>query len=164
MMEAYAFYPLALLTIVAALVVVSRKNPVHSVLALVICFIGVAAIYIVLHAEFLAAVQILVYAGGIVVLYLFVVMLVSLRQGETAKTARHRLPAIILAVMLFAELIVVFVRATPSAAQPSPVMTGSATQALGRVLLVEYLLPFEIASLLLLVAMIGAIVLAKKRV
>ena len=163
-MEAYLFYPLAVFTIVTALVVISRRNPVHSVLALVFCFIGVAAIYIVLHAEFLAAVQILVYAGGIMVLYLFVVMLVSLRQGEPPKTARHRLPAIILAVLLFAELIVVFVRSTPPAAQASAVTTGSTTQALGRVLLVEYLLPFEIASLLLLVAMIGAIVLAKKRV
>lgn len=164
-MEAYAFYPLALLTIVAALVVISRKNPVHSVLALVFCFMGVAAIYIVLKAEFLAAVQILVYAGGILVLYLFVIMLVSVQSGESRKTARHRLPALVLAVLLFVELTLVFQRASPGSIPAGQLAAPEGnTVALGNVLLVQYLLPFEIASLLLLVAMIGAIVLAKKKV
>lgn len=164
-MEAYAFYPIALLTVVAALVVISRKNPVHSVLALVFCFIGVAAIYIVLEAEFLAAVQILVYAGGILVLYLFVVMLVSVREGESRKTARHRLPALVLGTLLFVELAIVFVRASPAAGPTGQLLAAEGnTRALGKVLLVHYLVPFEIASLLLLVAMIGAIVLAKKRI
>lgn len=164
-MEAYAFYPLALLTILAALVVISRKNPVHSVLALVFCFMGVAAIYIVLEAEFLAAVQILVYAGGILVLYLFVIMLVSVQAGESRKSARHRLPAIVLAVLLLIELILVFQRVSPGSIPAGQLAAPEGnTVALGNVLLVQYLLPFEIASLLLLVAMIGAIVLAKKKV
>ncbi len=163
-MEAYAFYPLAVLIVVAALIVISRKNAVHSVLALVFCFLGVAGIYIVLGAEFLAAVQILVYAGGILVLYLFVIMLVSVRTGESQKTARHRLPALVVAFLLFGELLYIFARNVelpPTAATAVAVETN--TRAIGRVLLVNYLVPFEIASVLLLVAMVGAIVLAKRR-
>lgn len=163
-MEAYAFYPFAILTVLTALVVISRKNPVHSVLALVFCFIGVAAIYIVLGAEFLAAVQILVYAGGILVLYLFVVMLVSVRSGESRKTARHRLPALGAAVLMFVMMALIFTRATPADPSTGFALAEGNTRALGKVLLLKYLVPFEIASILLLAAMIGAIVLAKKRV
>jgi NADH-quinone oxidoreductase subunit J len=137
----------------------------------VLDFLFVAALYVMLGAQFLAAIQILVYAGGIVVLYLFVVMLVNLKRPPEAHSDPHRQTkwGFALAVAVLVELVVVttnaYIRpahplAAAAAAAPIPV-TGN-TEEVGWLLYTSYLIPFEIASMLLLVAMIGAIVLAKR--
>ena len=165
--EAIAFYTLAAFVLGFAVLVVSTKDTVHSVLFLVLDFLFVAALYVLLGAEFLAVIQILVYAGGIVVLYLFVVMLVNLKRPPEAYSDPRRqtklgfgLAAAIL-VELSAITMFTYVRPAPVAiAKELPVMGN--TEQVGWMLYTSYLIPFEIASMLLLVAMIGAIVLAKR--
>ena len=165
--EAIAFYTIAAFVLGFAILVISTKETVHSVLFLVLDFLFVAALYVLLGAEFLAAIQILVYAGGIVVLYLFVVMLVNLKKAPEEYRDPHRRTklGIGLAVAVLAELGVVlasgYVRATPPSTQVAAPVVGN-TEEVGWLLYTSYLIPFEIASMLLLVAMIGAIVLAKR--
>ena len=166
--EAIAFYTLAAFILGFAVLVVSTKNTVHSVLFLVMNFLFVAALYVLLGAEFLAVIQILVYAGGIVVLYLFVVMLVNLKRPPEAHFDPRRRTRLGfgLAAAVFIELGAIALYSSqlpatapvPGAAMP---VTGN-TEQVGWLLYTSYLIPFEIASMLLLVAMIGAIVLAKR--
>jgi len=164
--EAIAFYTLATLVLAFAVLVVSTRDTVHSVLFLVLDFLFVAALYVLLGAEFLAVIQILVYAGGIVVLYLFVVMLVNLKRPPEAYQDPRRQTKLGfgLAAAILVELAVIsgysYVRPAPVMATPLPV-TGN-TEQVGWMLYTSYLIPFEIASMLLLVAMIGAIILAKR--
>lgn len=168
--EAVAFYSLAALILVFAVLVVSTKNPVHSVLFLVVNFLGVAVLYVLLHAEFLAVIQVLVYAGGILVLYLFVVMLVNLKRPAEATVdprRRDRLGLLLAGAVLaeFAAIVLYsFTGPWPSAGgDPAAVAAGVGnTEAVGWSLYVDYVIPFEVASVLLLVAMVGAIVLAKR--
>ena len=171
MAETIAFYALSALILGLGVGVVTTPNTVHSVLFLVMNFLGVAVIYVVLEAEFLAVIQVLVYAGGIVVLYLFVVMLVNLKREPEAHQDPRRLSvfglALAGAVLLELAGIVVYSSsregAVPgAAAAASPVeMQGNGEQ-IGWLLYTDYLIPFEVASVLLLVAMVGAIVLAKR--
>jgi NADH-quinone oxidoreductase subunit J len=165
---AIAFYILASVCAVSAVMVVTRRNPVHAALFLVLAFFCVAGIYVVLSAEFLAAVQVLVYAGGIMVLFLFVIMLVPLEGTRlSVPPVRHVGMSLAAAALLAAVLISVFWKA------PSPPFLGSTAaltagggnmEAVGMELYQRYFLPFEIASVLLLVAMIGAVVLARHKV
>ncbi len=166
--EAIAFYVIAAFILGFAVLVVSTKDTVHSVLFLVLDFLFVAALYVLLQAPFLAAIQILVYAGGIVVLYLFVVMLVNLKRPPEAHQDPHRRTklGLGLAVAVLLELIAVLgytstQSATSLTAGSTLPVTGN-TEQVGWLLYTSYLIPFEIASMLLLVAMIGAIVLAKR--
>ena len=167
--EAIAFYTLAAFILGFAVLVVSTKNTVHSVLFLVMNFLFVAALYVLLGAPFLAVIQILVYAGGIVVLYLFVVMLVNLKRPPEAHQDPHRHTAFgfWLAAAVLAELVAIGVYSSAIPAR-APIATSAAipvsgnTEQVGWLLYTSYLIPFEIASMLLLVAMIGAIVLAKR--
>jgi NADH-quinone oxidoreductase subunit J len=164
--EAIAFYTLAAFILGFAVLVITTRNTVHSVLFLVLDFLFVAGLYVLLAAEFVAVIQILVYAGGIVVLYLFVVMLVNLKGPVEAYMDPHRQGrlgfALAIAVLLELGAIAAYSysRPTPPAAAALPV-SGN-TQEVGWLLYTSYLIPFEIASMLLLVAMIGAIVLAKR--
>ncbi len=169
MAETIAFYTLSVLILGLAVLVVTVKNAVHSVVALVMTFLCVAALYVVLEAEFLAVIQILVYAGGIVVLYLFVVMLVNLDRSPEEHQDPRRLSVFGLglagAMLLEVAGIVVYSynRSTSTVTAPaaaSPVEGN--TQELGWLLYTDYLIPFELASVLLLVAMVGAIVLARR--
>ncbi len=164
---AAVFYMFAALAIVSAVMVVTRSNAVHAALYLVLTFFCVAGIYVVMAAEFLAAVQVLVYAGGVTVLYLFVIMLVPLQGRSTRPPPRHVAGSLMLAVFLAALLVSFFwdVRAAPAAASPiSAAVPVGNIETMGTELFVRYLLPFEVASILLLVAMIGAVVLARKKV
>ena len=168
MAQAIAFYTLAAFILGFAVLVVTTKDTVHSVLFLVLDFLFVAALYVLLGAQFLAAFQILVYAGGIVVLYLFVVMLVNLKRPPEAHSDPRRLTKLAFgmsaAVLLELGAIAVYssrLPATPIAPGPAMPVTGT-TEQVGWLLYTSYLIPFEIASMLLLVAMIGAIVLAKR--
>jgi NADH-quinone oxidoreductase subunit J len=170
MAEAIAFYTIAAFILGFAVLVVTTKDTVHSVLFLVLDFLFVAALYVMLGAQFLAVIQVLVYAGGIVVLYLFVVMLVNLKRPPEAHQDPHRMSklGLGLAAAVLVELAVIvasgYARAAgptvPAAALP---VTGN-TEQVGWLLYTSYLIPFEIASMLLLVAMIGAIVLAKREI
>src|SRR5262245_33731470 len=167
MSEAIAFYTIAAFILGFAVLVVTTKDTVHSVLFLVLDFLFVAALYVLLQAPFLAAIQVLVYAGGIVVLYLFVVMLVNLKRPPEAHQDPHRrgVFGFWLAAAVLAELVAIGVYGY---ARPAPAIAAAAapaannTEQVGWLLYTSYLIPFEIASMLLLVAMIGAIVLAKR--
>ena len=168
MSQAIAFYTLAAFILGFAVMVVSTKDTVHSVLFLVLDFLFVAALYVLLGAPFLAAIQVLVYAGGIVVLYLFVVMLVNLKRPPEAHQDPHRRTnlgfGLAGAVLLELGVIAAYgsARPAPAAIEVVTVPVSGNTQQVGWLLYTSYLIPFEIASMLLLVAMIGAIVLAKR--
>jgi len=167
MLEAIVFYFIAACILGFAVLVVTTKDTVHSVLFLVLDFLFVSALYVMLGAQFLAAIQVLVYAGGIVVLYLFVVMLVNLKRPPEAHQDPHRRSrlgfGLAAAVLMEFGVIVAYgyARPVPAVAATSLPVTGN-TEQVGWLLYTSYLIPFEIASMLLLVAMIGAIVLAKR--
>ena len=163
---AIAFYILAALILVGGVLVITAKSAVHSVVWLVGTIIAIAALYVVQHAEFLAVIQVLVYAGGIVVLYLFVVMLVNLKRPAEAivHPQRHERIGLLLGGALLAQFAAVAFFAFSGPGGPTPAVASARGNvvAVARALYVEYLVPFEIASVLLLVAMIGAIVLARR--
>ena len=167
MSEAIAFYFLSACILGFAVLVITTRDTVHSVLFLVLDFLFVAALYVLLGAPFLAAIQVLVYAGGIVVLYLFVVMLVNLKRPPEAHhdpRRRTRLGfGLAAAVLIELGAIAAYASAYPATpiAPDTTRITGN-TEQVGWLLYTSYLIPFEIASMLLLVAMIGAIVLAKR--
>lgn len=164
--EAVVFYTLAGLILAFGVLVITARNTVHSVLFLVVNFLFVAALYVLLRAPFLAVIQVLVYAGGIVVLYLFVVMLVNLkRPPEQHQDPRRRTRlGLVLSLLVLAELGGIALLRSRGGGLPAPTGTLSPqnVEQVGQVLYVDYLIPFEVASMLLLVAMIGAIVLAKR--
>ena len=168
MAQAIAFYTIAAFILGFAVLVVTTKDTVHSVLFLVLDFLFVAALYVMLGAQFLAAIQVLVYAGGIVVLYLFVVMLVNLKRPPEAHLDPHRRSklgfGLSAAVLIELAAIGVYEAVRPAAAvvPQAPIPVTGNTEQVGWMLYTSYLIPFEIASMLLLVAMIGAIVLAKR--
>jgi NADH-quinone oxidoreductase subunit J len=166
--ESIAFYTLAALILGFAILVITARNTVHSVLFLVVNFLFVAALYALLGAQFLAVIQVIVYAGGIVVLYLFVVMLVNLKRPPEVHQDPHRRSrlALVLACALLAEICAIAVWGYVRPDVPvSPVSAATAAQnveQVGWLLYTHYLVPFEVASILLLVAMVGAIILARR--
>lgn len=166
--QAILFYALGGLAVLSALMVILQRNAVHSAVYLVVTFLSMAGLYVTLEAEFIAAVQVLVYAGGIVVLFLFVIMLVQLEQLQIRKFSRVQLTLMtVLVALLVASFLSVFTASPPAAAAPGAGeafrAAGGNLQAIGDMLYRNYLLPFEIASVLLLVAMIGAVILARTR-
>jgi NADH-quinone oxidoreductase subunit J len=158
------FYFFAAVAVVGGVMMVTRKNAVHSAVYLVLTFVAISAIYLLLGADFLFAVQVLVYAGGIMVLFLFVIMLVNLEEPRRYSGGKLRLGVTtVLTLLVFGMLALVFVKDAPAgSAAVAPAAEGN-LQVVGWVLYRDYLLPFEIVSLLLLVAMIGAIVLGRPR-
>ncbi|HSK11188.1 MAG TPA: NADH-quinone oxidoreductase subunit J [Vicinamibacterales bacterium] len=165
--EAIAFYTLAALILALGVLVITAKSPVHSVLFLVANFLFVAALYVLLGAQFLAVIQVIVYAGGIVVLYLFVVMLVNLKRPPEVHSDRRRRSGlgVALGLVVLAEIVAIaaygFIQPATLAAPIGP-QAGNNVEEVGWVLYTQYLVPFELASILLLVAMVGAIVLARR--
>lgn len=168
MAQAITFYVLSAFILGFAVMVISTRNTVHCVLFLVINFLFVAALYVLLGAPFLAVIQILVYAGGIVVLYLFVVMLVNLKRAPEAHSDPRRRGRLgfALAAIVLAQLAAIAVLGGGNVNPvPSPTTAGMGnTEQVGLMLYTDYLIPFEVASILLLVAMVGAIVLTKKEI
>ena len=155
------FYFLSFVAVLSALMVVFSKNPVHSVLYLIITFFAIAGHYVLLNAQFLAAVHVIVYAGAIMVLFLYVIMLLNLNhESETHKSTLMKLAATISAGLLLVVLVGSIRGSEQMMVQPQQVEVGSVKD-MGRVLFKEFLLPFEISSVLLLVAMIGAVMLGK---
>ncbi len=158
----YAFAGLALLFGFLCVANPFSRNPVTSAMFLVLTIVSLAALFILLHAFFLAAVQVLVYAGAVMVLFLFVIMLMDLRQSEERQIRILTIGTGGLAVAAIAGILIrAVIAAKPLAASPG--LAGE-TKALGRLLFTQYLLPFEVMSLLLLVAMVGVILLSKKEV
>ena len=165
-MQAIAFYLLAVSTVVAGLLVVSAKNPVHSVLFLITAFFSAAGLFVLLGAEFLAMLLIVVYVGAVAVLFLFVVMMLDvdfaeLRQGFAQNMVVGGIVALVLTMEMVAVVALVVTNgaagknATPMASSPGI----PNTEMIGRVLYTDYIFFFQLAGLVLLVAMIGAIVL-----
>ena len=161
------FYLFAFLTLLFAFLVVANpfsKNPVTSAMFLVLTIISLAGLFLLLHAFFLAAIQVLVYAGAVMVLFLFVIMLLDLKEEERRRL--HRLTEKLLVIgALFATgaILLIFLKNLGSVPRQGPDLTlDGSTLPLGRLLFTSYLLPFEIVSVLLLVAMIGVILLSKK--
>ena len=167
MLPQIAFLILAATTLVSAVLVITQRNPVHCVIWLVVTLFSVGGIYLMVHAEFLFAVQVILYVGGIMVLFLFVVMLVNL--DVAAKQAQFRRKwqlALFTAVVLLGELSYGLVRGKQGlslTAAPTVATSEGNTQAVGRALYQTYMLPVEIASILLLVAMVGAVIMAKRK-
>ncbi|MBM4123483.1 MAG: NADH-quinone oxidoreductase subunit J [Nitrospira sp.] len=166
MAQAFFLY-FAGIIVLTSVLVVALRNPVYSAISLLIMFFHVAGLYVTLHAEFLAAVQIIVYTGAILVLYLFVVMLLNVKREERYH-AQFPLAALLGVTILTEGLMLTLNRRFSSEPLPLSGDNGAAdaaagnTETIGEVLYSTYLFPFEVASLILLVAMIGAIVLAKK--
>jgi len=164
------FYGLAAVAVAGAVGVIAFRAPVHAALSLLGTFLGVAGLFVLMEAEFLAAVQILVYAGGVMVLFLFVIMLVKARTLPDEPQYLVRLaPAAIGLGLLLAVLVGVGVWAAAHGAPADPAalrqVQGAAlgnTEAVGWSLYRDYLLPFEVVSIVLLVAMIGAIVMGRR--
>ncbi|HEY3387104.1 MAG TPA: NADH-quinone oxidoreductase subunit J [Saprospiraceae bacterium] len=162
-MNQLLFFSLSALTIISALIVVFTRKPMYSVLSLIACFFTIAGHYILLHAQFLAITHIIVYAGAIMVLFLFVVMLLNLNtDSDQPKSSKLRIAAMIAAGMLFVTLLASLKATTfGEFAFPAPSDKGL-VQHVGQRLFTDYLLPFEISSILFLSAMIGAVALSKK--
>ena len=158
------FFILALIAIATALGMLLSRSTIYSALFLVLNFGTVAVFYILLNAPFIAMAQVSVYAGAIMVLFLFVIMLLGTQILPPAKVLPWQRPlAFILALILAGEAAyLLFMRRVASGEIPQPVEAFGSPQAVGQVLFDQYLLPFEITSVLLLVAMVGAIVLTKK--
>jgi NADH-quinone oxidoreductase subunit J len=162
----FHFYLFGLIAVASALLFVTRKSPVAAALWLVNTMFSLAALYIMLDAQFVGAVQVLVYAGAIMVVFLFVVMLLNLGHADGAgdfRTNRVRLGAGVVAVLMLAELLVLTRGRVPEV-QPSDDATPNVVSPVAEVLFTQHLLAFELTSILLLVAIIGAVVLAKRRV
>lgn len=154
---------------VLSMLVVTRRNPVHGVLWMLVLFVHIAFLYLFLNAEFLAAVQIIVYAGAVLVLFLVVIMLLDIRKEEKEIRFNWMWPAGALAaaglmISFFAILNQVSVFPEPGPYSIQRIQAEGNIMTVGKVLYSRYLLPFEIASLVLLVAIIGAVVLVKKRI
>ena len=165
-MELIVFSILSLLCVVSAANILLQRHPIHSALSLVLTFVGLAGIYIQMHAEFIAVMQIVVYTGAIMVLFVFVIMLLNAKAEERIPDRLTSLKylGIPLAVLLVGMVgLKVFGFLSEEGVQISiPVNVAGNTQAIGKLLYTQYALPFEVTSILLLVAIVGAIVMAKK--
>lgn len=170
MMDALFFYLFAALVLGGAIFTVTRRSAVHSAISLIVSLIGVAGLYLLQQAEFLFAVQIVLYVGGIMVLFLFVIMLVNLDQAAKQRQFNRQWGIALLCVIAVGAELAYFVRKGASSFQmPKPPAAvapnaGGNTEQIATVLFSQYLLPFEIASVLLLVAVVGSVVMAKKRI
>ncbi len=165
MITTYLFYFLSFLAIMFGLMVVLSKNPIHSVLYLVLCFFTIAGHYVLLNAQFLAVVHVIVYSGAIMVLFLFVIMLLNLnKETEPHKSIWLKASAAVAA----GSLLLVMVASLKGASTIQSVNTFNPNigliENLGTTLFKDFLLPFEVSSILLLAAMVGAVMLGKKSI
>ncbi len=164
------FYLFALLTLTGAVLTITRKSAVHSAIWLIVSLLGIAGLYLLQNAEFLFAVQIVLYIGGIMVLFLFVIMLVNLDEAAKERQFNKQWWIAVGCVLLVgAEIAYFFNKGTGAFKLAQPALPGAAAaegnvERLADGLFSQYLLPFEIASLLLLVAVVGSVVMAKKRI
>jgi NADH-quinone oxidoreductase subunit J len=168
-METLLFWLLAVIALIAAGSMISQRNPVHSALFLIITLLSLAGLFLLLSAHFLAVIQIIVYAGAIMVLFLFVIMLLDIRRTEAApsRVKLQKSLGLLLGVIFFLETLLVLRSGViddmaAAATAPPPPDFGTAV-ALGRSLVASYFLPLQLAAVLLFIALIGAIILSKRR-
>jgi len=161
------FLGAALTSIVASLLVVTRKNPIHSALFLVLTLLSVTVLYLLLYSQFIAIIQVVVYAGGIVMLIVFVIMLLDLEQELRSglKLFYSKVIGGMLMILFLFGIIYSVVTKSPTGKMGSytPDKVSANVKAVGEVLLTQYLFPFEIVSVLLVAAVVGAVILSKKR-
>lgn len=171
--ETILFYLVGSVAVIAAISVILQRNPVYSVISLIVTLVSLAIVFLLLNAQFLAAVQIIVYAGAIMVLFLFVVMLLNLGKEDAGEEGRDKLfiqkkSAVIIGGTLFVIMGLVikssFFGGKEGGYTPELVNTIGNTELVGKLLFTEYLLPFEVTSVLLFAAIIGTIILAKKKI
>ena len=162
------FYVFSFIAIFSALMVVTMRNPLTSALYLVLCFFALAGFYVMLDMQFIAAMQILVYAGAIMVLIVLVIMLLNISRIKNMKSDLHqKIIGVLISLILFIEIIFYIINGAQK--RPSGIFTHALikkignTQVIGEFLFTSYMLPFEIASILLFVAIIGAYLFAKKK-
>ncbi|WP_027716353.1 NADH-quinone oxidoreductase subunit J [Desulfuromonas sp. TF] len=167
-MEILFFYLVALIAVISGFLVITCKNPVNSAISLVMTFVCLATFYVMLKAPFMAAIQIMVYAGAIMVLIVFVIMLLNLGTVTRTKTSHSVAGGAVAGALVLFQMVYLMSRGEPSGAvgeiTNEVVQSVGHTELIGRALFIDFLLPFEITSILLLVAMIGAVVLAKRTV
>jgi len=167
MIAILAFYLFAALTIASAVLVIFARNPVHSVLWLIMAFFNAAGLMLILGAEFIAMLLVIVYVGAVAVLFLFIVMMLNIDFAALRSGFTKNLPfGLMVAFVLLAEIVVAVSawKAGPVTGGAQPVATTQPNiEAVGELLYTRYLFPFELAGLILLVAMIGAIVLTHRR-
>src|SRR6266853_5700758 len=162
----FFFYLVAAIMVIGGIMEITRKNPVHSALALIVALLAQASLYLMLYAPFVAGVQIILYAGGIMVLFLFVIMLVSIDRSMRERQFNSQwVVGMIAASALGGLFIAVYMKGTSIFPEHAlSVVESDNTQKIATMLYGQYMFAFEIASLLLLVAIIGAVVMAKKRI
>ena len=162
----YLFLFLTIITLFSAIGVVTARNPIYSVLALIFTFFCLSGHYILLNAQFLAAVNIIVYAGAIMVLFLFTIMFLNLRrEEEESKTNLSKMIAVVMGGILMVMLITIFRAKSAQVPEMNPATYSAKTglvENLGNLLYSDYILPFELASVLFLIAMVGAVMLGKR--
>jgi NADH-quinone oxidoreductase subunit J len=169
MLELILFYIFAVIAVVSAILVITSRNVVHSAAFLGATLFAVAGIFLTLHAEFLAGVQVIVYVGGILVLFVFVMMLIALGRAEHERQFNRQWTiALVTSAILIGEIGYGLYRGRDSFVLPPAVVAPAVpapgnSELVGTALYTTYLLPFEIASILLLVAIVGAVVLSKRR-
>jgi NADH-quinone oxidoreductase subunit J len=170
-LELALFYAFAVLAVAASAMVVGLRSPVHSVMLLILSFAALAGLYILLDAPFVAVIQIIIYAGAILVLFLFVVMLLNLPRELAEVPRRHVLGprrfGVALAAVFAAELVWAVWHAATAREAVGAAASAQAVESvrtIGQVLYTDYAFPFEVTSLLIIVAMVGAVVLAKRHV
>jgi NADH-quinone oxidoreductase subunit J len=162
----FTFYAFAAILVFAALRVVTTRNPVHAALWLVLSFFTAAGVWLLLQAEFLAIALVLVYVGAVMVLFLFVIMMLDVNFDYLRQHFRSYLPiGALVGALVLLEMTLVIVGAAVGQNSPGapPAPTGSNTKALGQLLYVEYVYPFEIAAVVLLVAIVAAIALTHRK-
>ena len=162
------FYIFSAILVIAALRVITARNPVHAALFLVLSFFTAAGIWMLLHAEFLAILLVLVYVGAVMVLFLFVVMMLDLDLDHMRKGFKQFMPvASLVGAVIVAEMSIVLIRGFIGTLQPvqalSPEVAANNTKALGTLLYTEYLFSFEVAGVILLVAIIASVALTLRR-
>jgi NADH-quinone oxidoreductase subunit J len=167
MLDTVFFYIFAFITLLGGILTITRRNAVHSAISLIVSLVGVAGLFLLQKAEFLFAVQIVLYIGGVMVLFLFVIMLVNLDEAAKLRQFNKQWWLALAAVAAVGALVYYFLRqgapALQLAAPAAPSGEGN-VETIAKVLFEEYLLPFEVASLLLLAAIVGSVIMAKKRV
>ena len=163
MFSEYLFFIISIAAIYSALMVLISKKPIHSVLYLTLCFFAIAGHYILLNAQFLAVVHIIVYAGAIMVLFLFTVMLLNLNIENDFKKPRLIKFAAVISGSIFCLMMIAVLKSYDIAIVQNPALTQiGLVKNLGNVLFKDFLLPFEITSILFLAAMVGAVMIGKK--
>lgn len=156
------FYLFAGLALVSAIGVVTVKNVMNSALCLSITLLNIAGIFVLLHAEFLAAVQVVLYAGGIMVLIVFAILLTQRLMGDQHPQTNDQWGAALAICLMLGVVMMMVIKGTTFVAAPAAASVETNVGTLGRLLLTTYLIPFEVASVVLLAAMVGVVVIAKK--